>query len=586
MYGSLKEPLPTIPKGGVQYPKDKPLWQIGSLSDGSEPRYLTTEEHLALVRRHNVGDHDTFPWRTALLFAVILASYSIAMRGSLDTARQIDVVGIKVGGVSRMTSRFANSVRGSIRASAFRGEKGWNEGMQHLLDQSDKTLAAVTDFTNKVEALKDSMKKDASNSAGGVIDQTLKAYRDAVQNLITQGIGQTSIGMNYLVPAICFELDAALKVIAAVDDTLSPLRPNAEQIVNWGGPDLVGTVDGVAQIRRWLRAVDAATPETLRTLHQQIEQVDSQLSWFYDLGNLDGKAFVDKVLSDTFDDRTKSIKEMSQGFAVAVHSAMKSGSALASSITLTALRDTIDGGDQQLAMLQESAAKLGSDGQQAFSEIAKVYRVVVIALFALAALSAGTSLGYAMYVEYVWENDEVARVWGRPVSKRPYMKLFWGCFSSFMGAGGTCCFWAFVVILDVVAALMVLVMFGVSLAGLTLNTIENGCGSRWVLSDDQFCTQVLEGVGEVLGFPILSQDGSKLSTCSDDDVLICSGHSSDYVRMTVCAALLGMVASWCIPRVMILVRAKAKRSVAAAIAVAKHGKNPVKLTAMVDSSGP
>merc|ERR1719343_1085455 len=166
------------------------------------------------------------------------------------------------------------------------------------------------------------------------------------------------------------------------------------------------------------------------------------------------------------------------------------------------------------------------------------------------------------------------------------MKLLWGCVDSLMSAGGTCCFWAFVVILDVVAALMVLVMFGVSLAGLTFKSIENGCGSQLLLSNDHFCTQVLEGVGEALGFPILSQDGSKLRTCREEDVLICSGHSGDYVRTTVSAALLGMVASWCIPRVMILVRAKAKRSVAAAVAVAKHRQTPMKLAAMVDSSGP
>jgi len=220
------------------------------------------------------------------------------------------------------------------------------------------------------------------------------------------------------------------------------------------------------------------------------------------------------------------------------------------------LWDTAKQAAGSFGALRDSSLSLTSGAPPAFAATASFCWWFASFLFIIAILTVTLCLGYALYLEYFWKDEEVDKLWHRDPGNK---HRFWGIANrAFARVGVDNGFWIFVAVLDLIGVLMLFVAATVAAMGMLRRMAMSGCASAPLFTDDLRCTQVLKDLDQDLCTQLLNGSGL---TCGEAGLLVCNGPQNGATQTTVLAAILGLSASCCLPQRMIAVWGSARQTV-------------------------
>lgn len=236
---------------------------------------------------------------------------------------------------------------------------------------------------------------------------------------------------------------------------------------------------------------------------------------------------------------------------------------------LVMLRMTSKRMQVDLDSVQSNAFTVAILTERAVKDIADFYRWTAMFLVALAVGMALVAFSYACYLEYVYENNGIARAFESDPAARK--GCCWSCVNCVGHVFHYTGFFSLVLLQDAVSlgmVFMTLIMGTVSLAQVG---VANGCDGVPLLSEDASCTASMQNVSAFVAADVLYP----ATSCSQANVLICESLLTDMslVYRTLLAAVIGTVVSCCIPRRLLVVWMSAHHSIQTAEVLADLERN-------------
>ncbi|OLP86189.1 hypothetical protein AK812_SmicGene32735 [Symbiodinium microadriaticum] len=558
-----------------------------------------TGSELRRRRREAAGDKDEFPWQMFGLFVVILGAYAVALYGCWDVASRLDVLAERSGNVMNLTGKATGMVETEINRTLYEGDRAMVRGLNLLQQEAEH---AKEESSRLEQALKELLIKTAEmKSAGGDYEHAM--YLLAAQELRLDQMRQGLKAVAYPAEGKDFldSLGSMLSVVFPLADLL-PGHQVAYLSIKSGADKLADLQSEFAKTRSMLASLDDSVDEMDQRCRDFVSSVhilasksmapNYQQSVTESLGNMSGSATMTNFTTFEKSENMEKLRQMDlvrsfDQFGETEKKDILRDAARVHEVTVN-LTGTVQARaaellDEVLVMLRMTSKRMQADldsvqsyaftvailTERAVKDIADFYRWTAMFLVALAVGMALVAFSYACYLEYVYENNGIARAFESDPAARN--GCCWSCVNCVGHVFHYTGFFSLVLLQDAVSlgmVFMTLIMGTVSLAQVG---VANGCDGVPLLSEDASCTASMQNVSAFVAADVLYP----ATSCSQANVLICESLLTDMslVYRTLLAAVIGTVVSCCIPRRLLVVWMSAHHSIQTAEVLADLERN-------------
>mmetsp|Transcript_65980 Transcript_65980/g.155381 ORF Transcript_65980/g.155381 Transcript_65980/m.155381 type:complete len:564 (+) Transcript_65980:56-1747(+) len=551
-----------------------------------------TSAELRQQRRRAAGDKDEFPWQMLALFIVILASYGFALYGCWDVATRLDVLADRSGSVMNFTSRAAGVVSTHMNRSLDEGDRAMMLRLDMLRQEVEEAKKESAQLQHAIKGLQQG--HDVQSAVAGYerairvlfvqaerLDVMKKGLNllpgpDEARNFIDSLVTMLSVvsPVTDLLPGhevAFFSIKSSMEKISDVQSELAKINSTLESLdrsCEYFQEECrefsasVHFLDGISMVPSYRREVSRLVGNvTDVTANMTNFTVFAESEFLAKLLKSEGlvRDFAKLPQAEKQDVMEKSAKvhEAAINLTNVVHSQVAEMEEV-----LVLLRVASRRAQEDLVSLQTYAFSVGILTERAVKDIADFYRWTAMVFVLVAVVMALVALGYACYLEYVYENDNIARAFETDPAERKGCCWNWvNCVGHIFHSTG---FYALILLQDAVSlalVLMTLIMGTVSLAQLG---VAAACDDAPVLSEDAVCSARVSS--ELL---------APAASCSEADILMCENLVTDMsiAYRTLLAAVVGTVVSCCIPRRLLVVWMSAHHSIQTAEVLADLERN-------------
>mmetsp|Transcript_44004 Transcript_44004/g.82227 ORF Transcript_44004/g.82227 Transcript_44004/m.82227 type:complete len:568 (+) Transcript_44004:69-1772(+) len=535
-------------------------------------------------RRKEAGDEDEFPWFVAALFLLILGAYAVVMYGCWDTAQRMEVLGTRSEKVLMLTANVSEAMGGVLTASAQEADEAIHKNLDWLLLESDSAIAEARMLANTLSDASVTLNISAQEKYAKLVTLVYAESRR---------LGNLTAGLHYVAqPA------AAHDFARSVDALLGTLQPLTSALPRYDKEVLESLMNSSQDIQRSFSEIDLSVQsmqDFLEGLHVDCEafiQAAGLLANHTMVHDIEGRLVALQNESDAVNgtrlveseyfhhlvslnlvrEHASLSAEDQAAVLEAVRTMADSAQRLAKSVraskdgivkdTTAVVKAVAAQAQDQFSALALHSMLLSTEAKENLEYAASMYLRGAGACVGTAVVMAFLALAYACYLEYIYENEGIARVYD--IAAKDRSGCAWCCVG-FVGywvnAAG---FTLLVLLQDFVSIMLVVVALFMCLVGDLHLGLEFGCGFAPVLADDQTCTETMQNFSTTVQRDLLGGKG-----CSDAGVLMCEDvvGNSGLVRATMVAAGVGALASCCVPRRLIALSLSAQQSIQTAEAI-------------------
>jgi len=501
--------------------------------------------------------HERFPRLTALLFLAVLVCHAFAFIGALGCAHQIRIVWAKIGGTAHLTADLAETIGDALLHA---GRAGQVELHDYAL-KMEAAMAAAADFETQLSESGRHLDVVSDKSPTDRESLALDAYRSAslqlagsVEPLVMSLQRHRSAleeANNKWVPRLWKDIRL---VFNAIDSILSSVVPLNGLWVCHSAPNLGLTMTHMQLAMATLDDFEAGTARVMRrTLHAHAT-IRRQLHRVLDLPNDQAVDLAKELVALARSPRLSAKSGSTEHARVLTETGIVSFEVVALRKAAgaqvvgvaTAGREhaaTAQQAYDRLAVLHDVASDLSERAPVEFSGFALACRITAAILFGAALLVALACLGCALHLEFTWHSDVAINGHGRHKTGMPGVKsILHGALArvsldSRLGM--------LVLVLDFLGAMLLAVALAVGLVAMQTNMVSVGCASAQLFRRETNCTMTFGELGRAFDVHLHRGHG-----CRRAGMLFCEGIHSGVGRISLMAiaAVLGVVASRCLPR--------------------------------------
>lgn len=541
-------------------------------------------------RRREAGDEDEFPWLMMILFLLTLGAYAFVMYGCWDTSQRIEVLATRSENALMVTATVSNAMGGLVTSTAKQGEEAIYAGLDQILNESENAM---------LEARR--LQKSLSEAAGTLNATAQEEYSKLVMLLYAESerLSLALAGMQYAAQSF-----AAKSFLDSVDVLISVLEPLTAALPKVDKEAMESLSNSTKELQRLFSEMELAVQsiqsflEVLATEYETFRHAASglanhslaagfrsklpappnqtdavNLSKFVESAHFQSLVALNLVrdYASLGAEEQKAVLEAVSSVVgsarTVVHEARRSKDTIVKDAT-SVVRVAASKVKEQFALVATSARVAGTDAKDALNYAASMYLYAAGGCVGCAVLMALVAFAYACYLEYIFENQGIARVY--EIAAKERQGCCWGCIDSIGHFVHVVGFYLLIFLQDAVSILLVLVALFLCVVGNVQLGLQIGCDFAPMLSDNAACTAAMGNFSTALQRDILHG-----KDCEGAGTLICESVAGNpgMIRITMIAAAVGALASCCIPRRLIALSLSAQQSIetAQAIVAWKHG---------------
>lgn len=531
-------------------------------------------------------DHDDFPWFMLCLFMMILALYGMVVCGSWDVAGRLDTFAIRSKNFMDVMGRAASSVGTSVHAAVQQGSMALTQGpvlLQQEMEMAEKEIRQLTEALGQIEESNSADAMAQYGHAQKVIlvqaarvkiissglsaleyPEPLKAFMDFLSNVLS-----VTTPLAELIPqheVASKSLHASMQCISAIQQEIAKLESaftwtgNATEELGSGCRCFTGNaslLDNASLVPSYHELVRESAGNLTETNISALSNISVFMNSVYMTKLLQTKLLKD-VKAMAPEERTALAEQAEKTRQAAMNLAQAAHSQLAASLDEVSahLQAVATDLDELLTSLESYSLATGLLMHHLVRDVASFYKQFVMGCLAVACVMAFLAFFYACYLEFVYENEGVARAFETDPKER--RGCCWSCVRCIGYIFHFSGFYALMLLQDAVSLMLVIMTLVMGTMSLAQIGVAAGCDNAQILSDNGTCTKELQRLGDFVGGDLLQG-----RSCQQADMLMCQSMLGDVavVYRTMCAAVLGTIVSCCIPRRLLVVWMSAQQNI-------------------------